>query len=299
VWLGLSVLTIVALLGAYTMATVTEGRDPIFGIVFRASETPTATFTPTDLPTNTPTNTITPTETATFTPSNTPTETPTDTPTDTPTNTITPTETATFTPSNTPTETPTNTPSNTPTPTETYTPSITPTPTIDITATLFAAEVAQQRATATAAVQTFEAFRATQAALLTPTVDYTATARVCQNEFTYISPAAPNVGSLRSEDLRRINQPFEAEIVIRNTGDCDWLPGVSINYVSGERWGAPRKIVMTNTEPVAPGEDATFIFRGRAPGTGGLQTGTWEVRLADGKLVEPQFEITFFAYAGS
>jgi hypothetical protein len=89
---------------------------------------------------------------------------------------------------------------------------------------------------------------------------------------------------------------FVKEIVLRNTSNCDWLPGMYLNYVSGERFGASLRIIMKNTGPVKPGEDATFVFKGRTPRKGGLYSGTWEVRLVGDVLIDPPLTISFFAY---
>jgi hypothetical protein len=71
-----------------------------------------------------------------------------------------------------------------------------------------------------------------------------------------------------------------------------------LSYQSGEQFGAPIKIAMLNTDPVKPGEDATFVFNGHTPTKGSLQpySGVWEVRLVGDVLVDPPLTISFFVY---
>ena len=217
---------------------------------------------------------IRPTDTAT--PTNTPTFTVTPALTDTPTVTRTPTSTPTLTPTLTSTATPTNTPTNTPTDTATPTPNITQT--IEV-------------ATATAGKQTLDAFFLTQRAQTTPTVDLTGTAQNCVKEYRYMAADADP-----KKDPIKANKEFTREIVLKNTSNCDWLPGMFLSYKSGERFNAQRKIVMKNTTPVPPGEDATFVFSGVTPKKGGVASGTWEVRLVGDVLIPEPLTISFFVY---
>jgi hypothetical protein len=137
---------------------------------------------------------------------------------------------------------------------------------------------------------TLDAFFMTQGAQTTKTPDYTATALVCVKEYRPIILKAPD------KDPIRADTEFQRMITLRNTSDCDWLPGMYLSYSSGERFSASRKIVMQNKEPVKPGEDATFVFKGRTPRKGGLYSGQWEVRLAGDVLVDPLLTISFYAY---
>ena len=130
----------------------------------------------------------------------------------------------------------------------------------------------------------------TQVAQTTKTPDYTATALLCVKEYRPIVTHTPD------KDPIKADTDFEREVVIRNTSNCDWLPGMYLSYSSGERFGAPRKIEMKNTEPVKPGDDARFVFRGHTPKKGNLYSGQWEVRLAGDVLVEPLLTISFYAY---
>ncbi|MCS6871581.1 MAG: protein kinase [Anaerolineae bacterium] len=305
--LGLVIfLMLVIILGVFGALSFVNGEIPLLGIALRPSETPTLTPPPSPSATQTSTPSVTPSSTFTQTPTDTPTHTPspsatfTPTPTDTPS--ATPTRTATFTPTPTPTvtptptQTPTLTPTATatPTPTATFTPSNTPTPTPNITATIEAATVVAANATATVVQQTIVAFFETQRALSTPTPDYTATARLCVLEYELIAPEIPD--RLAPKNPIRANSPLESELVLRNTGNCDWLPGTSINYIEGERFNLPRRIEMSNTEPVRPGELARFPLRGRTPAQGGIQSGQWEVRNSGGVLIPPRLTIAFFVF---
>jgi serine/threonine-protein kinase len=261
---GIAIVSLLILFGF--MAT--NGFKFLLG---NGTPTPTAVAAVATTPaTNTPT--ITPSNTATFTPTHTPTFTPTNTATNTPTPTFTATPTATFTPSITPT------------------PSNTPTPTVNFTATIQAQAIIAQNNTATAISGTISALEATQRAGTTKTPDYTATAQFCRKDFRQIIEKAPE------KDPIKANTEFEREVRLRNTSDCDWLPGMYISYVSGELLGASRRIEMKNTSLVKPGEDAIFIFKGRTPRKGGLYKSTWEVRLAGDLLIDTPLTISFFAY---
>jgi hypothetical protein len=272
---GLGTMVVVGLVALFGGVTLATGRVPLLGIVLRPSETPTAVASPALTTTQATTGTVVVAlPSSTTTPTNTPTYTATSTPT------FTPTATATAT----------STPTATPTATLTLTPSDTPTPTPNITATIDAATVAAQNLTATSVKQTLDAFFITQSAGTTRTPDYTATALLCVKDYRQIVEKAPD------KDPIRANTEFEREIVLRNTSNCDWLPGMYLSYTSGERFDASRKIVMKNTDPVKPGEDAVFVFRGRTPRKGGLYSGQWEVRLAGDVLIETPLTISFFAY---
>jgi serine/threonine protein kinase len=294
---GVGALAVFGLIALFGLMTWTTGTVPFLGIAWRPTETPT--LTPTPEFTATPVATITPSLTLTLTPTETPTLTPssTNTPTATFTLTNTPTNTATDTPTNTPTatltltNTPTDTPTNTPTPTATFTPTDTPTPTIDITQTIRAGtQVAIQQAldkTATIQQKTLEAFFKESP---TPTVDYTGTALRCVKDYRELVSQKPQDHPIR------INKEFTWKITLRNTSNCDWLPGMYLSYVSGERFGSGRIIPMNNTVPVKPNQDATFTFVGRTPARGGLYSGIWEVRLKDDVLIDQPLTISFFAY---
>jgi serine/threonine protein kinase len=274
--LAVGAILILIVLGIFGVLSLANGEVPLLGIALRATETPTLTPSPS----------ATPSATATDTPS----------PTLTPTPTFTPTPTPSATATSTPTPTATNTPTFTPTPTPsaTLTPSNTPTPTPNITATIEAATIVAANATATVLQQTIVAFFQTQRALISPTPDYTATARLCVLEYELIAPEPPD--PLAPKNPIRANTALEAEVILRNTGNCDWLPGTSINYVEGERFNLPRRIEMSNTQPVRPGEEARFPLRGRAPSTGGVRVGQWEVRNSGGVLIPPRLSIAFFVF---
>ncbi|PJF37288.1 MAG: hypothetical protein CUN49_01135 [Candidatus Thermofonsia Clade 1 bacterium] len=300
--LSIGAALILGILGIFGALSLANGEVPLLGIALRASETPTSTPSATERPSSTPSPTAT--FTATFTPTQTPSVTPSPTATFTATFTNTPSATPTFTPTFTATPTPTPTFTATPTPTftatptltpsATLTPSNTPTPTPNITATIEAATVVAANATATVVQQTIVAFFETQRALTSPTPDYTATARLCVLEYELIAPEPPD--PLAPKNPIRVNTPLETDVILRNTGNCDWLPGTSINYVEGERFNLPRRIEMSNTEPVKPGEEARFPLRGRTPSLGGVRLGQWEVRNSGGVLIPPRLTIAFFVF---
>jgi len=291
----LLLLIIVALSGLVAMNTISTGTIPILGIVFRPSETHTTTPSPTLTPTASITPSSTATSTFTLTPTPTPTYTSTPTSTSTytytPSNTPSPTTTDTFTPS--PTNTPTPSPTNTLTPTNTYT------PTIDLTSTQIAAARDAQNRTATVVQLTLNAIFLTADASKTRTPDYTATALKCNQRYDLISPQRPDTGNPKvGTDSFVAGKFFEAKIVLRNTGDCDWLPGMYLQYKDGEQIGAPLRVDMdsTITAPIRPGETAQFIFKGRAPDRGRVYTGNWELRTKDGVLIPPLLPISLFIF---
>ncbi len=278
---GIGTALLIGIIGIIGALSFANGEVPLLGIALRASETPSSTPSPTPSATLTSTSSPTATHTMTVTPSHTPTpSTPSATPSHTPTFTRTPTLTPTAT--------------LTPTPTATLTPSNTPTPTPNITATIEAATVVAANATATVLQQTIVAFFETQRALVSPTPDYTATARLCVLEYELIAPEPPDPRAPKNPI--RANSVLETDVILRNTGNCDWLPGTSINYVEGERFNLPRRIEMSNTEPVRPGEQARFPLRGRMPSQGGVRIGQWEVRNSGGVLIPPRLSIAFFVF---
>ena len=276
---GMAAVAVVGIGVLLALTALASGRFNLTGSAGTATNTPglpvavaNATNTPTSSPTVTASSTATLTSTPTFT------------------STLTPsfTATPTFTPTSTPSPTFTVTPSNTPTPSLTPIPSDTLTPTANITATLDAATLAVQNVTATWVYNFF----LTQQAKSSPTVDLTGTAAHCIKSYRQIVDKAPK------QDPIHADIEFTRNIVLRNTSDCDWQPGMYLSYQSGEQFGSTVKILMSNTDPVKPGEDATFVFSGHTPKKGSLQpySGNWEVRLAGDVLIDPPLTISFFVY---
>src|SRR5690606_2654054 len=182
--------------------------------------------------------------------------TPTATATDTPTETHTPTatDTATATPTPTATYTPSDTPTVTPTPTVTNTP-LPPTP--DITQTLlFATQVLEFQ-----------------------------TAPVAACDFDYaVVDQQPKDG-----DFFAANRPYRREITLLNTGNCAWERNTSLVWVRGEDFNAERIFIR---ERVNPGAEVTLSFEGVTPPTGGLRSGTWELRTPGQILIGRPMDIS-------
>jgi serine/threonine protein kinase len=225
---------------------------------FTPSDTPTATltFTPSATPTATDTPTATSTPTDTLTP--TPTATPTDTPTNTPTPTATDTPTSTPTPTDTLTPTATFTPSDTPTPTDTPTITNTPLPpTPDITQTLLFA------------TQVFE-FQ-------------TATVAACDFDYAIVEQSPPD------GDFFVANREYRREITLLNTGTCAWERNTSLVWVRGEDFNAERVFIR---ERVNPGAEVVLLFVGQTPPTGGMRSGTWELRTPGQILIGRPIQIS-------
>lgn len=160
----------------------------------------TSTPSPTVLATHTPRPTLTDTPT--------PTTSPTPSPSSTPTATGTNTPTATSTPEPTATDTPIPTATITPSPTPTYTPS--------------------PDLTGTAAYEFFEA-----QSLVTRTPNMTQTIVACDFEFIVVEPddfdePPPSTGN----DPRHVQAgtDFSFEIILRNTGTCDWPDGTRLSF---------------------------------------------------------------------
>jgi serine/threonine-protein kinase len=283
----------IIIIGLLALVGVVLGGGQLIGVL-NPTATPTATNTATITPSLTSTNT--PTITASFTSSWTPTYTltPSLTASVTLTPTLTASNTATLTPSLTPTWTPSLTPtvtaSNTATPTATFTPSATPSPTVNFTATLDAVTLVAQNKTATSVYATLNALVLTQSAGKSPTPDYTATALTCKPQYLIVQSKQTPVPIPADTD-------FQRTITIRNTGDCDWLPGTYLNFHDGEKFSAPIKIIANEQTPIQPGDLATFTFIGHTPKRGGTYAGNWEVRLSpDNRLLGPLLPISYFTY---
>ena len=257
-WLLTLLIAGVVLIGGY-MALAEGGALGMLALM--SSPTPSETPTLTSTSTAPPPPTPTPAPTHTPTPSITPSATPTDTPTITPTYTLTP--------STTPTDTPTITLTHTPTPTATFTPSITPTPTItltpspDLTQTLIQATLVLQMQTATIAACDF---------------DYA------------IVEQMPADG-----DFYRANASYTREIRLLNTGNCPWERNTSLVFIEGEDFDAPRIWIR---ERVNPGDEALLTFTGRTPQTGGMRSGTWELRTPGQILIGRPLMISISVFEG-
>ncbi len=284
------------IIGLLAVVGIVMGGGQLLGALNPTSTpTRTPTFTPTATATYTSTFTVTPSLTATWTPSltSTPSFTPsqtttlTDTPSFTATTTVTPSFTATITPSLT------VTPSYTATPTLTFTPSMTPSSTVNFTATFQQVTLVAQNKTATSVFATLNALVLTQSAGKSPTPDYTATALTCKPQYLVVQSKNTPVPIPADSD-------FQRTITLRNTGDCDWLPGTYLQYhdtTSGEKFSAPIKILGNEQTTIKPGDVLTFTFIGHTPKRGGTYTGMWEVRLSpDNRLLDPLLPITFFTY---
>ncbi len=261
-WLLGGIGAAIILFGGYLVG-MNNGVFP--ALAFLASATPSDTPTATLTPSSTSTPTVTPTWTETATPTDTATATPTDTPSDTPT--ITPSETATasYTPSDTPTRTPTATATYTPsdTPTATDTPTITPTPTDTLTPTPDTTQ------TQIAATRFWE--------------EITLTVAACDFDYEIIEETPAN------GEFYSANTPYERQIVLLNTGSCAWERNTSFMFVAEEDFDA-RPIFIR--ERINPSEELVLCFRGTTPRTGGLYTGTWELRTPGQIIIGDQFRIS-------
>lgn len=267
-------------------ATTTQSASVEAALPQNITDTATFTHTPTTALPGTATLTRSATSTRTLT--NTATNSPTVTLTATNSLTSTATNTASSTPSNTPTFTRTST--YTRTPTATFTASVTATPSPNFTETFGVA-------TATAFVKTFVAFSETQRALQTPTIDLTLAAATCEYEYRLVAPVQPDRNDQSTlNDFIEPEVEFDREILIRNQGDCDWIPGLALVYVSGDRLNVPARVEMSNTAPVKPGEVARFRFVGRADQPRGIFTATWRLVLQGGRNIPPPVELGFFVY---
>jgi hypothetical protein len=226
-----------------------------FPPIIAALASATPTYTPSDTPTITATFTPSETATATETPTATytPSDTPTSTPTDTPTNTPTNTPTSTATETPTATYTPSDTPTVTPTPTITNTP-LPPTP--DITQTvLYATQVLEFQ---------------------------TATIAACDFDYEIVEQVPPDA------DFFAANRQYTREITLLNTGNCAWERNTSLVWVAGEDFNAERIFIR---ERVNPSDEVVLVFAGQTPATGGMRSGTWELRTPGQILIGRPMEI--------
>jgi serine/threonine-protein kinase len=258
----------IILIAGYFVGLNSGAFPPLIAALASATPTPTASPTSTLTPTVTPTLTETPSATPTNTATPTVTPTSTDTPSPTLTSTLTPTATATATGTATsrPTQTPTSTaaPSATRTPIATATPSATPTitntpppPTPDITQTLLFA------------TQVFE-FQ-------------TATVAACDFDYAIVEQVPPD------GDFFPANREYQREITLLNTGTCAWERNTSLVWVSGEDFNAERIFIR---ERVNPGADVVLTFIGSTPTTGGMRSGTWELRTPGQILIGKPLQIS-------
>lgn len=201
--------------------------------------------------------------------------------------TPTPTPTPTLTPTPTPTATATPSPTDTPQPSPTYT------PTPDRTVTALAALALTQAAAP-------------------PTPDMTQTLAACQFEYIVVAPedldVPPEVVPRNYTNPRLVaaNQTFEFELVLKNTGACDWPERVRLSF-NEALTNNPENLNLeplydtcqgsgTNF-PVAPlnfanqgqsnfyfrapvevdEESVPLLFTGRAPRSYGCYYGVWDV----------------------
>lgn len=281
----------IVVLGLLVLAGFVFGGSKLLGTL-NPTQTFTPTSTPTHVPTATPTFTLTHTPTATFSATATATASFTATATNSPTASFTNTTTNTATLTSTFTPSPSATFTLTATPSPSLTPSLTSTPTDNFTATFQAATLQIQNLTLTSIYATINAIALTQNANTTPTPNYTATALLCQPQYYVEQPKPPP-----EKDPIPADTDFKRTIVLRNNGDCSWLPGAYLAFHDGERFSAPIKIVMDDQQPIPPGGEAHFTFNGHTPKRGGTYTGNWEVRLyPDNKLLDPLLTISFFTY---
>jgi Ig-like domain from next to BRCA1 gene len=75
------------------------------------------------------------------------------------------------------------------------------------------------------------------------------------------------------------DHPYTVSVRMRNTGSVPWTTGEnfrlgSVNPLDNEVWGL-RRVVVTKT--VAPGQETTFVFAVKSPGTEGEYTFQWRM----------------------
>ncbi|NJL96080.1 MAG: hypothetical protein HC915_21280, partial [Anaerolineae bacterium] len=213
-----------------------------------------------------------------------------------------------------------------PTPTYTVTPTETPSPTP--TATLDRTATAAARASATAQVATSTAqalvnFFATRQAI-TPTLDIQQVLEACDRQYALLEPenvsVAPSVNQTHPRLIRN-GQNWTLELVIQNTGTCDWPAGVVFlsfvrdansdvsefddNCLSQDRIFLNENFTRGGVanyridEPVPIGEQVTIEMDGVAAQRFGCYFSTWELRIPDYDLfIGDRFVIAHSVFGG-
>jgi serine/threonine protein kinase len=253
-----------AVFGAIIIAvvgfTIGSNRDalPVIGAA-DATDTPTLTLTAIQISTHTPTLTATVSSSPTLT----------DTPS--PTSTDNPSDTPTFTLTLSPTPTLTNTATATSTATATKADTATPTPTLTATSI--------------------------PAAVLTSTEAFvrTATTEACTFDYGLIDQQ-PDDGE--DGGFFPINTEYTRQIILINTGTCDWERNTSLTFMpgSGESFSAGPRIFIREQVPV--GEEVTVMFEGTLPGRGSLEPvgGEWQLRTPGQIAIGEPFTISVLVY---
>jgi serine/threonine-protein kinase len=153
---------------------------------------------------------------------------------------VIPSETSILLPSATPTATENL---SSPTPSNTPTPSMTPTPSPNPT--------------------------------LTAAVAQTATITACRFDYTIMEQVPPD-----GEDggFFRVNQPYQRQITLLNTGTCEWGANTSLTFASGEDFNAGPRIFIR--ESLQIGQEAVLVFDGMTPARGNIDplVGAWQLR---------------------
>ncbi|MFN8473765.1 MAG: NBR1-Ig-like domain-containing protein [Anaerolineae bacterium] len=75
------------------------------------------------------------------------------------------------------------------------------------------------------------------------------------------------------------SQSFEKTWRVRNSGQCDWPAGVSLNLKSGDRLGSGGAIPVP---PIKRGEEANISVSMKAPQTAGSYTSEWQFQAPKG-----------------
>jgi serine/threonine-protein kinase len=202
---------------------------------------------------------------------------PTETPTLTQTHTATPASRLppTSVVSRLATESPTVTPSFTATATLTATPTITPSPTLTDTVTY--------------------TFTPSPTANQTATQAYVRTATTAACNFNYaIIEQDPENG--QAGGFFRINEAYQREITLLNSGNCTWEANTALYFIEGEDFNSKPQIFIR--QAVEPGAEVTLVFEGVLPSRGSTAplSGTWELRTPGQLVIGGRMTISIMVY---
>lgn len=225
----------------------------------------------------------------------------------TPTPSPTASPTATYTMTDLPTSTPTATASRT----ASWTASPSPSPTLAMTSTSTvsptAAATLTPTRTSTIPFTITPGFTAAVNVTNTPTpnptqtaaAQRTATTAACRFNYAIIeqTPADGQEGG-----FFRINESYQREIRLLNTGNCTWERNTSLTWLSGEDFNAGPRIFISTT--VESGQETTLLFdatlprRGKVDASGNLEpyAGTWQLFTPGQLEIGEPFEISIVVY---
>lgn len=111
----------------------------------------------------------------------------------------------------------------------------------------------------------------------------TATVAACDFDYAIVEQSPPD------GDFFVANREYRREITLLNTGTCAWERNTSLVWVRGEDFNAERVFIR---ERINPGAEVVLLFVGQTPPTGGMRSGTWELRTPGQILIGRPIQIS-------